>query len=310
MCRGVKMDENLPRSGRVAAVNLFHQARRKAQLRSLLNKITGHPDELLVFDEVRRALNLAHPNKRRLDDIPLDAIVGSVDRYYDFNRKFYPLSDSARDRWAKVKELVEVRGLEPIEVYQIGDVYFVLDGNHRVSVARQLESETIEAFVSEFRTNVEITPDDDIRDVILKAEHQELMEDTGLDEFSPDLEFQVTMPGRYREILEHIQVHRYFLGLDYQRDVSFEEAVKSWVDQVYVPAVKVIRDLEILKNFPGRTETDLYLWLKKHQWDLEHSLKYRVGNRDAAKDLRRRFGRKFWPLLARWWRKFWGKSRT
>lgn len=302
------MFEDLPPSGRIAAVHLFHQARRKAQLRSMLNRLTGHPDELLVFDEVRRALNLAHPNKRRLDNIPLDAIVGSVDRYYDFNRNFYPLSDSARDRWAKVKELVEVRGLEPIEAYQIGEVYFVLDGNHRVSVARQLESETIEAFVTEFRTNVEITPDDDIQDVILKAEHQELMEDTGLDQLCPDLEFRVTMPGRYREILGHIQVHRYYLGLDYQRDISLKEAVKSWVYQVYMPAVKVIRDLDILKDFPDRTETDLYLWLKKHQWELEHSLKYRVGNRDAAKDLRRRFGRKFWPRLARFWRKLWRSS--
>ncbi|HKJ28419.1 MAG TPA: hypothetical protein VJ965_12325, partial [Anaerolineales bacterium] len=118
-------------------------------------KRAGESEELLVFDDVRRTLNLAHPNVRRLDNIPLDAIVGSVNRYHDFNRKFYPLSDSDEDRWARVKELMETRGLEPIEVYQIGEVYFVLDGNHRVSVARQLEAKSIEAYVTEFRTNVE-----------------------------------------------------------------------------------------------------------------------------------------------------------
>ena len=301
------MDNNFPPSGRVAAISLFRRARRKAQLRSLLSRLTGHPDELLVFDDVRKALNLAHPNKRRIDDIPIDAIVGSVDRYYDFNRKFYPRFDSTQDRWARIKEIVEVRGLEPIEVYQIGEVYFVLDGNHRVSVARQLETETIEAYVTEFRTDVEITPDDDINDVVLKAEYQELMEDTGLDEVCPDLEFRVTMPGRYREILEHIQVHRYYLGLDYQRDIPFEEAVESWAHRVYMPAVEVIRYLDILADFPGRTETDLYLWLKKHQWELEHSLKHGVGNKDAALDLRNKFGRKFFPRLRRYWQKVWGK---
>lgn len=294
--------------GRVAAVQEFRMARRKAEIRSILSKLTGEKDELLVFDDVRRALNLAHPNKRRLDNIPLDAIVGSVNRYVDFNRQFYPLSDDDQERWTRVKELVEVRGLEPIEVYQIGEVYFVLDGNHRVSVARQLEAGTIEAFVTEFRTEVDLKPDDDIKDVVLKAEYLQLMEDTHLDEICPDLKFEVTVPGRYREILEHIQVHRYFMGIEQEREIPLEEAVKSWVYNVYSPAIEVIRDLDVLEEFPGRTETDLYLWLKKHQWELAEACDVGIAEEDAALDLTHRFGKQIKTRLHRFWHRITGKD--
>lgn len=302
------MDNSFGGRGRVAAVQEFRHARRKADLRSMLSKLTGKPDELLVFDDVRRALNLAHPNTRRVDDIPLDAIVGSVNRYVDFNRKFYPLSDSDEERWAKVKQLVEVRGLEPIEVYQVGDVYFVLDGNHRVSVARQLEAKTIQAYVTEFRTEVDVEPEDDIEDVVLKAEYKELMEDTHLDEICPELEFTVTVPGRYREILEHIQVHRYYMGIEQEEEIPLEEAAASWVYSVYLPAIDAIRELNILDEFPDRTETDLYLWLKKHQWELEQVYKREVGEEDAAIDLRHRFSNQIKRRLLRLWQRLWGNS--
>ncbi len=288
-------------SNRSSAVISFRQARRKADLRALLSRLMGKADELLVFDEVRRYLDLAHPNRRKLEDIPLDSIVGSVNRYHDFNRQFYPLTDSDENRWARVKDLMETRGLEPIEVYQIGEVYFVLDGNHRVSVARQMESESIEAYVTEFRSKIELDPDDDITDVVLKAEHMELMEDTHLDEVCPDLEIMVTLPGRYREIYEHIAVHRYYLGIEHKREIPIEEASKSWVNNVYLPVVNVIRSEKILDDFPGRTETDLYLWLKKHQWELENALDRGVATEDAAQDLRRKFGKGFWRSLKRFW---------
>jgi hypothetical protein len=208
-----------------------------------------------------------------------------------------------------VKELMEVTGLEPIEVYKIGDVYFVLDGNHRVSVARQMESETIEAYVTEFRSPVEIKPDDDYADVCLRAEYNELIEDTKLDAVYPGIEIAVTVPGRYQEIEGHIQVHRYYLGLEEKREISLEEASLSWVENVYLPVVEVIRELNILEDFPGRTETDLYLWLKKHQLELEEALDRDVGDETAALDLRNEFGKRFGRRLRRFWRKLTGRSK-
>lgn len=292
---------------RLAAVHQFRQARRKAELRALLSKIMKTQDDLLVFDEVRKTLALAHPKIEKVKDIPLDSIVGTVSRYHDFNRQFYPRMDSDEDRWARVKELMEVKGLDPIEVYQVGDVYFVLDGNHRVSVARQLEAGTIEAYVKEFRTPVEVNPEDNLEDVVLRIEHKELMEDTHLDEIRPDVEIRVTLPGRYREILEHIEVHRYFLGLEHEHEISLKRAVASWVDNVYLPAVRAIQEKHVMDDFPGRTETDLYLWLKKHQWELEKALKRDVPDWDAAQDLKLRFSHRFWQRIRRVWERLTGK---
>ncbi len=288
---------------RLTAIQQFKQARRKARMRRLLSRITGQQDDLLLFDDVRQTLALAHPRIEELKEVPLDRIVGTVSRYADFNRQFGPLQDSDQDRWARVKELVESRGLDPIEVYQVDDIYFVLDGNHRVSVARHLGAHSIEAYVKEFRTEVDLEPEDDIQDVILKAEWKELMADTLLYWVRPEVEIKVTVPGRYEEIDDHIAVHRYYLGLEKGEEIPIEEASASWVDNIYIPAVEAIREQKLLDDFPGRTETDLYLWLKKHQVELAGAWRREVPDSDAAADLTAQFGERFWLRLRRLWRR-------
>ena len=291
--------DDYSRSERIRAIQDFRKARRKADLGTLLSKLTGKTEELLAFDEIRKMLDLTHPQLEELKDIPLDSIVGSVNRYYDFNRQFYPLDDSDENRWSRVKTLVETKGLDPIEVYQVGDVYFVLDGNHRVSIARQMNAETIQAYVKTFRSNVEVKPEDEITDLVLKTEYQELMEDTKLDQIRPDVDFKVTVCGRYKEIQEHIDVHKYYLGVEQNREISAEEAAASWVDNYYLPGIQAIREQEILEEFPGRTETDLYLWLRKHQWELEKTQERAVPDHLAAQDLMARFGKRFWRKIIR-----------
>lgn len=293
---------------RLAAVQQFRNARRRAVLISLLSKLTGKSDRLLSWEQMSKELNLMHPGKRYLENVPLDKIVGSVNRYHDFNRQFYPLSDDAQDRWAKVKTLVEERGLEPAEMYKVGEVYFVFDGNHRVSVARQNEAAQIESYVYEFRSKVEVHPEDSIEDVILRAEYEELLEDTLLDQISYDLDFRVTIPGRYREVYEHICVHRYYLGLEQDREVSMLEATESWVKNVYLPVVEVIRELDVLNDFPGRTETDLYLWLKRHEFELEQACGIDIPTEAAAYDLTLHFSKRLWFRFLRWWKHL-GKSQ-
>lgn len=295
----------------VNAVHKFRKARRKALVMTLLSRLTGESDELLSWSDVRKKLGLVHPNKRYLASIPLDKIVGSVNRYQDFNRKFYPLSDNDEGRWAAVDRLVENRGLEPIEVYKVGEVYFVYDGHHRVSVARQNEAAQVEAFVTEFRSPVDVQPDDSIKDLVLRKEHEELMEDIEADKLPFDLDLELSIPGRCREIYEHIAVHRYFLGTQQQREVPMAEATESWAKNVYIPVVKVIRDLHVLREFPGRTETDLYLWLKKHEWELEKTLGIDVSTEAAAYDLTLHFSKRLWVRLKHWWRhvkNFWGSQ--
>jgi hypothetical protein len=85
-------------------------------------------------------------------------------------------------------------------------------------------------------------------------------------------------------MIEHIAVHRYFMGLEQERPISEEEAVMHWYDTVYLPIVKVIRESEILKDFPGKTEGDLYLWVLDHQRYLSEHGRDLQPPADAARE--------------------------
>ncbi len=260
-----------PETNLGAAIADFNRARSQAALKELLARLSGDSIQLLSFDDVRRTLRLQGGIERGLRDIPLSAIVGSVGRYADFTRDFLPRRDISPERWARVKEAASgLVGLPPIEVYQIGEAYFVKDGNHRVSVARQLGATYIQAYVTEVHSRIPLTPDVRPDDLILKAEYVQFLEETQLDFLRPQADLSVTVPGKYPLLLEHIAIHHYYMGLDLQRDVTYPEAVAHWYDTVYLPVVEIIRTRGLLRHFPGRTETDLYLWIAEHRAQLEH----------------------------------------
>lgn len=272
------------------AITDFREARRKAAFREIMGRITGKPTELLSYEVVRQKLRALESGQVELRQVPLDAIVGSVGRYTDFTRDFLPLHDSDEGRWARVMSATTgMTGTPPIEVYKIGETYFVLDGNHRVSVARQLDATSIEAYVTEVRTKVSITPETDLDELIIKAEQTNFLEKTKLDILRPKTDFTATNPGQYPILLEHIEVHRYFMGLDEKRKISSEEAITHWHDEVYLPIIQIIRERGILRHFPNRTEADLYLWISRHRARLEESLDWHVDTEAALADLEMRF---------------------
>jgi hypothetical protein len=244
----------------------FSQARMKAFWQEVWALLTGKSIDLLRFEEVKQRLRLTDERYLGLREIPLDKIVGSVGRYRDFTRTFLPRTNAVRSRWQRLDALARgPEGFPPIEVYKVGDAYFVIDGNHRVSVARQLGAKTIEAYVTELQTPVPIDENTTEKDLIQKEAYADFLRRTRLNVLRPDAQIILTEPDRYNQLLEHISVHRYFMGLDQKREVSWEEAVCSWYDNVYMPLVKLIREYEVLQYFPGRTEADLYAWLIKHQ---------------------------------------------
>jgi nucleotide-binding universal stress UspA family protein len=264
----------------------FQSARRKADLQTLLSLLTGKSNALLSYEEVRQKLHAIEGSRRELRDIPLDDIVGSVGRYADFNRDFLPRKESDKERWARVMaEATSLMGLPPIEVYQIGEVYFVLDGNHRVSVARQLDAKYIQAYVTEVKTKISITTDLEPDDLIIKAEYVDFLEKTQLNLLRPESDLTLTVPGNYPILLEHIAMHQYFMGLDKKRPVSYEEAVAHWYDTVYLPVIDVIKERGILHFFPERTEADLYIWIARHRQDLIDELGWQVEIEAVADDL-------------------------
>ena len=282
------------------AIEDFRRARRQAALEQVLSRLTGRSDQLLSYEDVRRQVGAYGKVDRGLHEIPVDDIVGSVGRYSDFTRTFLPRSDSMQERWARVKTVAtDMAGWPPIEVYKLGDAYFVHDGNHRVSVARQMGMETIPAYVTEVKTKVPLTPEDDPEKIICKARYTKFLEATGLKETRPDANLELTAPGGYRHLHEHIDVHRYYMGVEMQREVPYEEAAAHWYDTVYLPVVGVIRERGLLQDFPDRTETDLYLWLAEHQAELEEALGWRVQPDAAAVDLAAAEGRPRNRVLAR-----------
>lgn len=255
-------------------------------MRRVLAALSRSDRRLLSYEEVRRRLHAVEASAPVLEDVPLDAIVGSVGRYNDFTREFLPRFDADKQRWVGVSmAMTGPVGTPPVELYRIGGAYFVRDGNHRVSVARQLGAPTIQAYVTPVFARVPITPDVDPSDLIVLAEHAGFMEATGIDQLRPGTSMSVTVPGRYRKLLEHIEVHRYFMGLDQQRPIAYPEAVAHWFDRVYRPVVDSIRASGILRDFPGRTETDLYLWLSEHRAHLEGELGFALPSETIAESL-------------------------
>ncbi|MGH2522274.1 MAG: universal stress protein, partial [Anaerolineales bacterium] len=267
----------------------FRRARQQAALRAIMARLRGKSADLLSFEEVYRQLRATGRAERGLREIPLDAIVGSVGRYADFTRDFLPRQDSTEQRWAVIKAVAtDPAGvaLPPIEVYQIGDAYFVLDGHHRVSVARELGATHIDAYVTEVRAKVPLSPDVQPDDLILKAEQAEFLDETNLDKHRPEADLSVSVPGQFSRLADHIEAHRYLMEVDQARDIPFEEAAVDWYDNAYLPVVQAIREQGILRDFPGRTEADLYLWVTEHRLALQEELGWSIKPEAAVTDLK------------------------
>jgi nucleotide-binding universal stress UspA family protein len=282
----------------------FLRARHRADLEKIVASLTGKPVDLLSFEDVRKKVRGVPGNRRVLKNVPLDSIVGSVGRYEDFTRDFLPRRDSDNERWARVDFLAKTTGLPPVELFQIGDVYFVNDGNHRVSVARQSGHTDIEAYVTEVKTRVPLSPEIQAKDLILKSEQADFLERTRLDYLRPGADITVTSPGAYADLMEHIEVHRYFMGLDQKHDIPFEEAVTHWYDTVYSPVIEVIRKADILSEFPGRTCADLYLWILRHRAELEKELNWEIRTETAAADFAAQRSREPDRVLTRFGKRF------
>lgn len=257
----------------IEALETFRLARRRAILSEILSRLSRDNKSLLPFDEVRKILKVQGSIDRGLRNIPLDAIVGSVNRYQDFTRDFLPLRNINPQRWARVEVLANGSiGLPPIDVYQIGKVFFVIDGNHRVSVARQMGAKSIQGYVREVPTQIELTPDDTMSDVLLKGEYTNFLEKTRLAQLRPGADLRLTEAGQYCILEDHISVHRYFMGIDLNRPVSEKEAATHWFDTIYLPVIEIIRNKGLQRDFPNRTEADLYLWIAEHRYYLEEAL--------------------------------------
>jgi hypothetical protein len=266
------------------AQNEYERVRRRALFRDVLARLAGRPNRLLSFEEVKRSLELGGPVYRGAREVPIAQIVGSVDRYRDFDAEFMPAQDRTADRWKSVaRAYYDEVNLPPVRLYKVGDAFFVLDGHHRVSVAREQGVAFIDAEVLEAVSRVPVSADLRAEDLEVLHEYRHFLERTRLDEIRPDQRIRFTVAGGYDRLIEHMAMHRHFIQVDWGRDVGEEQAVAHWYDTVYMPVVEAIRAHNVLADFPHRTESDLYLWIVEHLYYLQEKEKD-VSIEEAAED--------------------------
>jgi hypothetical protein len=289
---------------RVQASSDFSRARGRAILSQIQHFLNTDRDRMLSFNDVKDILKPKNQVYRGSQTVPINLIMGSEGRYRDFNKYFLPRSDHLRSRWERVDE-AHLRDiiLPPISLYEIGGAYFVRDGNHRVSVARAQNVEFIDAEVTSLSTEINIKPSmttDELRDAVIKYEKAIFYEKTKFGFLSGCDNLDFSAPGRYDVIYNHILVHKYFLNEKQSGEIPFSDALVSWYNNVYSPVIAIIREQWLLVNFPGRTESDLYVWIIKH-WDF---LKKKYGGyslAEAAGDFSKKYGQsrgRFFRFLA------------
>ena len=261
----------------------YDSATMRAFWQEIIGHLRGKPAQLLSFEDVRTRLRLREELYRGLQEIPLDAIVGSVGRYTDFTGTFLPKSVINKDRWIRIYAEAEgSMGLPPIEVYQVGKVYFVRDGNHRVSVALAMGQKLIEAYVTEVDIPVSLDRTALTKQLNAVEAYMTFLDETGLRYIPQHENLMLSEPTRYADFMGHINLHGAVLNDCEECPVSIHEAAAHWYETVYLPTVVLIRKHNILAHMKKRTEADMYLWLVDHLCDLERSYKGLVSDLTPA----------------------------
>jgi hypothetical protein len=257
------------------AENDFLRMRRRQVMSRLAQWLRRSPDDvniMLPFDDVVAALGRTGERRLGLQVIQLDSIVGTVDRSREFDRRFRPTSGQVRERWQRLA-LAQRRGesVPPIEVYRVGDMHFVVDGHHRVSVAHALGLKTIDAYVTEVTTR--LSPEG-VRyhgDLLMK-DYRRIFLDRVPMTGEARRAISLSDPWEYAELAEAIEAWGFRLMQDEGRFLDRAEIARRWHDEEFVPVVRMLRQAGLIET---ETEAHAYLWvaceryklMRTHRWD-------------------------------------------
>jgi hypothetical protein len=272
----------------------FGRARRARALSRLSTRLRGDPSDvnvILPFEEVVAALGRRGERRLGQQAIDLDSIVGTVDRQREFDRRFRPTSTRVRTRWERIAA-AQRRGeaMPPIDVYRIGDVHFVKDGHHRVSVARALGYRDINAYVTEIVTEVGAERAITLRDLPLKS-HQRLFHERVPLHAQARARIQLSDEWRYAALAEAVEAWGFRAVQDRGEIMSRAEVAEAWFAEEYEPVVQMLEEAELIRG----TETEAYmrvshlryLLLRTHAWTddvieaVRHDLEDPSGDQDT-----------------------------
>lgn len=273
----------------------------KARNKALFNEVQHFlkPDEasLISFSDIKKILKPSNEVYKGMQVIPVNLIVGSEGRYRDFDNHFFPKSIHLKERWEHI-DMAHYQdvNLPPITLYELGGLYFVRDGNHRVSVAKARGIENIDAEVvslqSEIKLNVGDTKEKMIKQVI-NYEKRVFYTETNFGDITDYWRLDFSTTGQYDVIYNHILIHKYYINQNQTEEISMPDAIMSWFTTVYMPVINVIEHQHIMKKFPHRTMSDMYVWIIKY-WD---NLKKKFGQDfsldKAAEDFTQKYGKSF-----------------
>lgn len=253
----------------------FSRARRRRMLARLAARLRREPDDvglILPFEEVVRALGRTGERRLGLQTISLGSIVGTVDRSREFDRSFRPTSGRVRKRWERIaKAMRSGEAMPPIKVNRIGDLHFVEDGHHRVSVARALGNDKIDAYVTEILTSVGAGSGMGLSDLPLKSHERLFFERVPL---PAEARARIRLPNRslYAGLAEGVEAWGFRL-IQYRGElISREQVAEAWLREEYEPVVEMLREADLIGD---NTETEAYLkvgalrylLLRTHEWD-------------------------------------------
>ncbi|MDQ3572287.1 MAG: DUF4032 domain-containing protein [Actinomycetota bacterium] len=285
------MDTGFPASD---AQTDFGRARRRALLARLGNRLRGRYDDvnvILPFDEVIAALGRRTERRLGLQTVELDSIVGTVDRTREFDRSFRPTSRKVRLRWQRIAEAIR-RGesMPPIEVFRVADMHFVSDGHHRVSVARQLGLEVIEAYVTEIETAVGAEQGVKVSDLAFKSHQRLFFERVPLSEERRS-RILLSRGSWYAGLAEGVEAWGFRAMQASGELLTREQVAREWFEQEFEPVVRLIREVGLAEELTDaeaytRIVSLRYLLLRTHRWDTEtlERLREELRNRPSRKD--------------------------
>ncbi len=251
----------------------FTRARNKALFNEIQHLLTPEEASMISLESVRKVIKTQSETYIGMKVIPINKIVGSEGRYKDFDSQFFPKHSVMKERWEHVDEaVIKDIVLPPIKVYELGGLYFVRDGNHRVSVAKAKGVEFIDAEVISLQTEVKLSPAHTLSGMmkqIIAYEKRNFYFETSFGDITDYWVLDFSTAGQYDVICNHILTHKYFINQHQSEEIPIEEATLSWFKNVYLPVINTIEKYKIMKYFKKNTISDLYVWIIKYYDELK-----------------------------------------
>jgi hypothetical protein len=248
-----------------------------ARLHSLYDGIRAvlarRSNSVVPFDVIRQRLGITDESYLGLQSIPVDKIIGSENRHQDFSLGFRPKKNLSRQRWMKIDQAFrDMRSLPPIVVYEIGGLYFVRDGNHRVSVAKDQGVAFIDAEVSSIGSGLALSPEmstNQMLKAITAHERDRFFKATGLSLSLQDAQLRFGQDARYDILTADIERHLQYLAEEEGITVTFTQAAESWLSQLFLPFCTLAAQLGAVAPRRKILPADLYVWWVKYEETVE-----------------------------------------